>query len=132
MIFLLNKLIECIYEHPDKIHHLAQFRSFEESLDEESLDEESIKLYATYILTNLINSFNPHKLYLQKTAFNKRIEKNTYNSHLFIHICTFYDIIYKLSKGEKITTTMQLPSLKKRRHINTLTHCHNFQIHSLF
>ena len=104
MIFLLNKLIECICEHPDKIHHLAQFRSFENSLD-----DESIKLYATYILTNLINSFNPHKLYLQKTAFNKRIGKNTYNSHLFIHICTFYDIIYKLSQGEKITTTMQLP-----------------------
>ena len=98
MIFLLENLIYCICKCPEKIHHLAQFRSFED----DTFTLEKSRIYANYILTNLINSFNPAKLHLQKTAFSSRLYKNTYNSWLFYRICQFYSLIQELSEGEPL------------------------------
>ena len=117
MIKLLDILIEKLDTPIGRrnIHYLAQFRSFERG----GIGGRQLKIYAKYIYLNLINSFNPYKLYKQKSIFGAKIKSNPYNSILFNRICKFYNIIKELATTGYLITefgaTRKVSKRKRRR-----------------
>jgi len=95
-IKLLQYLNACLINYPENIGHLAQFKYFKN----EGEGEERWTLYANYILINLINSFNPHKLMKQKRIFSDKLEANTYNKWLLLYISEFYRIVEIIAEGK--------------------------------